>query len=162
VINRRELLCSVGAASLLPAVALSTAADRPASPGFIAALHLGPAQDGAGNQRWADIAGGTVDGDVLRGRVQSGRLEWLSDPASGAVSVAITCSILRADGSTVELRDRNVAARPAQLAGVSGLPTAPRLTDDSGRPLEGTASLAGWLETDFSRGVAQLRAVNLR
>jgi hypothetical protein len=161
VINRRELLCSVGAASLLPAVALATA-DRPASPGFIAALSLGPAQDGAGNQRWADIAGGTVDGDVLRGRVQSGRLEWLSDPASGAVSVAITCRILRADGSLVELRDRNVGERHAQLAGVAGLPTAPRLMDDAGRSLAGAAGLAGCLETDFSRGIAQLRAVNLR
>jgi hypothetical protein len=98
--NRREVLASVGAASLLPAVAAfaEPAAERGHSV-FGATLRLGPSQAGAGNHRWAPILGG----EAASGRVLAGRLDWQVDPASGAVEAAVACTLVSKQGQAVEM-----------------------------------------------------------
>jgi hypothetical protein len=155
-INRRELLGSVGAASLMPAALAMPASDE-AVPAFQAALRLGPAQDGSGNHRWAEIIAGKLSGKRLAGKVQSGRIDWFVDPASGAVEIALTCSVLRADGKTIELRDRSASASASDRAALPGHPTAPVLSDAAGEA--GLPQLTGRLDTTaFWRGFVSLRA----
>lgn len=163
--NRRQLLGSVGSVALFPAGA--GAGERIESPmsgrqaGFEAQLRLGSPQRLAGNHRWARISGGDVTGGLLRGSVQSGRMDWHVDPASGAVEVAVTCRILRSDGIMVELRDRSVGARAPKLAQESGLGTAPALFDAAGTKMKAPARLAGCLDADIGNGLARLRAFDL-
>jgi hypothetical protein len=66
-------------------------------------LRLEPAQAGAGNHRWARIADGLISGGALPGRVRAGRIDWLVDPASGAVEATANCRVQRADGTLAEL-----------------------------------------------------------
>jgi Protein of unknown function (DUF3237) len=158
MMNRRELLGSVGAASLLPS-ALAAPASAQFLPAFQAALRLGPAQDSAGNHRWAGIIAGKVTGPRLSGRVQSGRMDWFVDPASGAVEIAMTCSVLRPDGTTVELRDRTALATVSERAALPGHPTAPVLLNGAGGAHGVSAHLVGRLDTTaFWRGFVSLRA----
>jgi hypothetical protein len=158
--NRRELLGAVGAVSLLPASEVF-AATPPArvAPALEAALRIGPAQSGAGNHRWAQVVDGTVAGSVLQGVVQSGRLDWHVDPASGAVSATTRVQVLRSDGVLVELRDRTTHAGTDRLAALPGWSTAPELFEAaSGRPVT-AGPLTGRLDTaDLGRGVVRLRA----
>jgi hypothetical protein len=155
MMNRRELLGSVGAASLLPS-ALAAPAMEQMPPAFQAALRLGPVQTGAGNHSWADIVAGKVAGIRLAGRVQSGRLDWFVDPISGAVEVAMRCRVLRADGRTIELSDRTARASAEDRAALPGHPTAPVLSDATGAVVK---QLVGRLDTTaFWRGFVSLRA----
>lgn len=154
--NRRELLGSVGAASLLP-TAFAMPAPEKSFPAFQAAFRLGRAQDGIGNLRWAQIIAGEITGSRLNGRVQAGRMDWLIDPCSGAVEIALTCSVLLIDGRLLELRDRTVSASASDRAALPGHPTAPMLSAVSGAGC--TPRLAGRLDTTaFWRGYVSLRA----
>lgn len=156
LMNRRELIGAVGAASLLPA-AFAAPAPQQVLPAFEASLRLGSARNGVGNHQWSEIVAGKLQGKRLAGRVQSGRLDWFVDPCSGAVEVALACSVLRDDGSTVELRDRSAIATAADRAALPGHPTAPVLSDTVG-PLPGLPGLVGRLDTTaFWRGFVSLR-----
>ncbi len=109
--NRRELLGSVGAVSLLPAFdVLAAAPSVRGLPAFEAALKTGTAQSGAGNHRWAPVLGGDITGNLLSGRVQSGRMDWHADPSTGAAEVSTLLAVRRADGVWIQLRDRTVHA----------------------------------------------------
>jgi hypothetical protein len=156
VMNRRRLIGSAAAAMLLPTAFAASGADKHL-PAFQAALRLGPAQDGSGNHRWADIVGGSLSGKLVNGRVQSGRMDWFVDPASGAVEVAITCDVLRSDGTTIRLRDRTARAAADAGAAIPGHPTAPELCEASGRAIR--APFVGRLDaTAIWRGFVTLRA----
>lgn len=108
-VTRRWLLGSVGVVSVLPALAHAGGALPAASSPFEMVLRLGVAQPGPGNHRWARISAGLVAGD-LQGHVQSGRIDWHVDPASGAAEAMATCSVRCADGRLVQLRRANLAA----------------------------------------------------
>jgi hypothetical protein len=109
MINRRELLGSAGAVAMLPVLPV---VDAPVTSGMPqpheATLQLGPAHAGPGNHRWARILGGTVTGRGLVGRVQSGRLDWHVDPASGASEARVQCQVLCSDGRVQELCERGL------------------------------------------------------
>jgi hypothetical protein len=153
--NRRELLGSVGAASLLPTAFALPTQSRP-SPAFQAALRLGPVHSGAGNHQWAEIVAGSLAGRRLDGRVQSGRMDWYVDPCSGALEIAMHCRVARSDGSLVELRDRTASASASDRADFPGHRTAPSL---SGSTAEAPLRLVGRLDTtSFWRGFVSLRA----
>ena len=159
--NRREMLGSAGATALLPACDVLAGAPR-ITPAFEAALHIGPAQSGAGNHRWARIENGKIVGRVVQGRVLAGRLDWHVDPASGAVEVTVNCLVQCADGSKVELRDRTTHTGADALAHFPGLPTAPELWVPGDLPVN-TASLTGRLDAaDFVQGVVRLQAFEPR
>jgi hypothetical protein len=153
--NRRALLGSVGAASLLPA---AFAAPTHAPPlAFQAALRLGQVQNGQGNHRWAAIIAGTVSGARLAGRVQAGRMDWFVDPCCGSVEVALACTVSTPDGVLMELRDRTASASASDRADLPGHPTAPVLSGSSARPA--APRMIGRLDTTaFWRGFVSLRA----
>jgi hypothetical protein len=153
--NRREVLGSVGAALTLPAFAVQPQGQ--ASPLFLAALRLGPAQDGTGNHRWAEIVAGKFSGELIIGRVQSGRIDWFVDPASGAVEVAISCIVLRADGTTIQMCDRTASATVQARAALPGHPTAPVLCDASGSVI-GPPLVGRMYATAIWRGFVSVRA----
>jgi hypothetical protein len=154
-VNRRELLGSVGAASLLPAAFAAPARVQP-SPAFQAALRLGSVQNGPGNRQWAEIVAGNLSGRRLAGRVHAGRMDWFVDPCSGAVEIAMRCSVSRPDGSLVELRDHTVSASASAGENLPGHPTAPVLSGIAG---EDPLRLVGRLDTTaFWRGFVSLRA----
>lgn len=99
MMNRRELLGSAGAISILPVLpAFADAPDLPTIPAFEATLQLGPSRSGAGNHRWAEILNGSVAGECLVGSVQSGRLDWVVDPCTGAADARMQCQIQCGDG----------------------------------------------------------------
>src|SRR5262245_47223122 len=128
-VTRRTLLGSVGAAAMFPALGsafrtLPAGAPRPA---LEASLLVGEPQTGPGGRRTAAVRGGRVTGHLLQGVVQSGQLEWLVDPASGAVELAARVQVRRADGELVELHDRTAHAAEDSFAAQPGWPTAPRL-----------------------------------
>jgi hypothetical protein len=153
--NRRELLGSVGAASLLP-TAFAMPQSKRLLKVFEASFRLGPVQNGPGNHQWAAVAAGKLVGNRLSGRVQSGRMDWFVDPCSGAVEIAMTCSVLREDGTTVWLRDRSATASVTDRDALPGHPTAPVISDSAGGNL--TAALVGRLDTTaFWRGFVSLR-----
>ena len=106
MMNRREMLGSAGAISLLPALPVAGPDAGAAVPDIEALLQLGPVQRGAGNHRWAQILQGSVTGQML-GIVRSGRLDWHVDPASGAVEAHMQCRVQCADGKLRELRKRS-------------------------------------------------------
>jgi hypothetical protein len=108
------------------------------------------------------VQAGLVTGSFMRGTVQSGQLEWLVDPASGAVEFTVHMKVMRADGVLVQVRDRTVHAGTDDLPELPGLPTAPELLDAIGKPLLAPTQFAGRLDaTDLRRGVVRLRAFNL-
>jgi hypothetical protein len=153
--NRREVLGSVGAAMTLPAFAVLPKGQ--ASPRFQAVLRLGPTQDGTGNHRWAEIVAGRLSGELISGRVQSGRMDWFVDPASGAVEVAISCNVMRADGTAIQMCDRTAQATEQARAALPGHPTAPVLCDASGDVIG--PPLVGRMDaTAIWRGFVTLRA----
>ncbi len=95
-ITRRTLLGSIGAAGMFPGFALAiTDGSIAAPPALEVALRIGQPRSGTAGWRHAVIHGGTVTGALMQGAVQSGRLEWLVDPASGAVEVAASMQVLR-------------------------------------------------------------------
>ena len=155
-INRRALLASAGAASLLAATFASPLRQQPVL-AFQAALRLGPVQDGPGNHRWAPIAAGSLSGAWLTGRVHAGRMDWFVDPCCGSVEIALACTVARPDGKLVELRDRTASASASIRADLPGHPTAPVLSDVAGGPA--APQLVGRLDTTaFWRGFVSLRA----
>ncbi len=160
LMNRRELLGSVGVASLLPALDVFAAVPSARGmPAFEVVLKMGATQAGTGNHRWASILGGDIAGRLLRGRVRSGRMDWHVDPATGAVEVSTQLEVLRADGVSMQLRDRTVHADASELVELPGLCTAPELFDAAGQPMLVPASLAGRLDsTGMANGVVRLRA----
>jgi hypothetical protein len=163
-ITRRAALGSIGAAGMFPAFApaISGSGPRRNQPALEVALRIGQPQSGVAGRRHALIHGGTVAGTLMQGSVQSGRLEWLVDPASGAVEAAASMLVLRADGVLVELRDRTVHAAAPVQAGLPGVCTAPRLFDAHGASLP-HALLAGRLDASgLARGVVTLRAFEQR
>lgn len=94
MISRRELIGSVSALAVLPA--LPRQGERASTPSrmqSMALVDLGPAKSGAGNARWAPVTGGVVNSPTLAGRVVSGRLDWRIDPASGAVEADLSCIV---------------------------------------------------------------------
>jgi len=111
MMNRRELLGSAGALSLLPA--LGGAAGGGGTPVFAALLQLGPSQGGVANHRWAPVLNGVVTGGAQVGQVRSGRLDWYVDPASGAVEAALKCEIVGGDGLVFSIREQAVHAAGA-------------------------------------------------
>jgi hypothetical protein len=154
--NRRELLGSVGAASLLPAAFVAPARNQPL-PVFQASMRLGPMQNGPGNHRWAEIVAGSLSGTRVSGRVESGRMDWMVDPCSGSVEIAIACSVRRPDGKLIQLRDRTASAAAGDGAALPGHPTSPVISESSGEP--GLSQLVGRLDTTaFWRGFVSLRA----
>jgi hypothetical protein len=160
-ITRRCLLGTIGAVGMFPAFAPAISSSR-ARPALQVALRIG--QPGSGTAAWrhAVIHGGKVTGVLMQGDVLSGRLDWLVDPASGAVEVVACVQVLRRDGVLVELRDRTVHAGADDLAGQPGLCTAPQLFDASGGFLPQPA-LAGRLDaTALARGLVTLRAFEQR
>ncbi len=165
--NRREVLAAVGVAALLPvcdvfAAAPVAHASSRRLPAFDAAMRIGPAQGGVGNHRHAEILGGEIEGTLLHGRIESGRMDWHVDPASGAVEVATVLQVRRGDGTSVQLRDRTVHSSVDEVPMPPGLATAPQLFDATGRLLSAPASLAGRLDnTLFSSGAVRLRAFRL-
>ncbi len=105
--NRREVLASVGAASLLPAVAaFAVPAATKSPPAFEARLRIGPAQAGAGNHRWAPVLGG----EMPSGRVLAGRMDWHVDPASGAVEAAVACTVMPEHGQPAQMHHAGLQA----------------------------------------------------
>lgn len=82
---------------------------------FEADLLLGRVRSGHGNHRWANVEGGVVAGGAVQGRVQSGRVDWLVDPMSGAFSVALVCEVGSADGAVSELRSSAVEVGAADF-----------------------------------------------
>lgn len=108
MMNRRELLGSAGALSLVPALGMAGGQVRP--PVFAALLQLGSSQRGVANHRWAPVLGGAVTGGAQVGRVRSGRLDWHVDPASGAVEAKLECEIVRGDGLAFSVREHAVHA----------------------------------------------------
>lgn len=123
--NRREVLASVGAASILPvavsgsvargSVSSARSATMPPVEGLDALLLLGPAQSGEGNHRWASVSTGDAVCGALAGKVLGGQLDWIIDPASGAVSVSLSCRMQRSDGVVLELRDHAVQMQAAAI-----------------------------------------------
>jgi hypothetical protein len=112
-VNRRQLLASAGAASLLPAFAGTAMASAPRQvdpSAFGALLRIGPMQPGADGRRWASVLAGRVTGGSSTGEVLSGRLEWCMDPATGAVDATVSCSLRAADGQQLELHERGIHA----------------------------------------------------
>lgn len=158
--NRRELLESAGAVSLLTACnAFAASMPMRLTPAFDAQLQLGPAQSGKECRRWARIVGGSITGMALRGTVRAGQMQWLVDPASGAVELSLTCSVEQSRGAPLELRDRSVHS--SEIDGgllPGGLHTAPELHQAAGRATI-AASLVGRLDVgEFARGLVRLRA----
>ena len=158
--NRRELLGSAGALSLLPAAGLFAGMpDAGALPALDVSLRLGPVQKGAGNHRWAEVTGGIAAGRLLRGPVRSGRMDWHVDPATGAAELALSCTIRSADGRFVELRDRTCRRNAGQYVALPGHGTAPELSDAADGSPVGCRPLAGRLDMrQLSGGMARLQA----
>lgn len=109
--TRRSVLGAVGAVSLASTALAAAAASLPTGEGeaFRLVLSLEPSQAGKGNHRWARIGAGLARGS-LQGEIQSGRVDWQVDPASGAVEATATCSLRCADGKVRQLRRGNLAA----------------------------------------------------
>jgi hypothetical protein len=109
--NRRKMLAAAGAATLLPALPASgSGPSGGAACAFAAMLRLGPVRAGAGNHRWAQILDGAATGAQLAGRVESGRLDWHVDPATGAVDATLHCRVLCTAGGSREVRARGIHA----------------------------------------------------
>jgi hypothetical protein len=154
--NRRELLGSVGAASLLPTAFAAPTRAKPTL-AFQAALRLGPVHTGQGNHRWAGIVAGSFSGARLSGRVHEGRMDWFVDPCCGSVEIAMACTVVRVDGGLIELRDRTVSVSASDRADLPGHPTSPELSDVAGA--FAPQRLVGRLDTTaFWRGFVSLRA----
>jgi hypothetical protein len=111
MMNRRELLGSAGALSLLPALGMAGGQAQP--PAFAALLQLGSSQRGVANHRWARVLGGAVTGGAQVGRVRSGRLDWHVDPASGAVEAKLECEVVGDDGLVYCIREHAIHAAGA-------------------------------------------------
>jgi hypothetical protein len=107
-ITRRSLLCSASALSLLPRLAGGTSGGSTGSE-FRAVVRLGVASAGVGNHRWALIEQGEVWAGHGRGEMQSGRLDWHVDPATGAVEARVDCR-MRGAGQPAGLRQAHLAA----------------------------------------------------
>lgn len=160
-VTRRAVLGSVGAAAMFPPLAQATLASLPAStrPVLEAWLQTGAPQSGQYGRRHARVHGGAVTGSLMRGTVQSGRLDWLVDPASGAVEVTARVQVLSADGALIELRDRTAPAVAAGFAAQPGWPTAPELFEAASGKSVTDQPLAGRLDTAaIARGLVRLRA----
>jgi hypothetical protein len=111
--TRRAVVGAVGACSLWPVLGDALAIEAPApaaAKAFEAVLWLGIAQAGDGNHRWAQVAMGEVTGGSLCGSVQSGRLDWHVDPATGAAEAVATCRVRGVDGKMRNLRHAKLAA----------------------------------------------------
>jgi hypothetical protein len=126
---------------------------------FAATLHIGTAQSGAGNQRWAELLGGEVVGPLLSGLVESGRLDWFVDPMTGATDVTIACTVRDFRGRRFRLHDRTTHTAVDALALEPGMPSAPALLDVAGRPRLPQGSLLGRLDARaFPQGRVRLSA----
>lgn len=157
--TRRTLLASIGAAGVFPSLAsaITAAEPSPAPQSLKVQMQVTQPESGTGGWRHVLVRGGTVSG-FMQGIVQSGRLQWLVDPASGAVEVTARVQLLRSDGLLVELHDRTVHAAPGGVAGLPGVCTSPQLFDAAGRSLAAPA-LAGRLDASgLARGIVTLRA----
>lgn len=155
--NRRELIAAAGAACMVPAcLPVAEGASVNEEMTLHAWLRIGPTRSGAGNHRWASIEAGSVTGTLARGVAGAGRLDWHADPATGAVEVALQCSVVQADGSLWTLSDRSCAA--AFDAGMgAGLHSAPRLHRAGDPPRHPT--LVGRIDhSRFAEGLLELRA----
>lgn len=158
--TRRTLLGSVGAATMFPQLAagVSRIAPPAALPAMQIAMRVDEPRHGLQGRRHAVVLAGRVEGSLVQGTVQSGRLEWLADPLTGAVDIAIDLQLLRADGRLLQLRDRSVPADGAAV-GAPGVATAPQLFDSAGSAWLAPAQLAGRLDASgLARGVIWLRA----
>lgn len=169
-VTRRSVLGSVGAVSLGLAPGASAAPhDRSSgaeevpgtAPAFQAVLRMGPAglpRDDSG-RGWAAIVGGEVQGPLLQGTVQPGRVDWSFDPASQTVEVQARFAVMRQDGVLVEVRDRAVHPAGQAPAAVAGMCTAPELLDAGSELPASPELLVGRLDaTRFGAGVVVLSA----
>lgn len=151
----------MGAATMFPRLAAGVNAGAPlaSSPALELSLRVGEPRDGLHGRRHVAVLAGLVEGSLMQGIVQSGELAWLVDPATGALDIAIDLRLLRADGSLLHLRDRNVPADAAP-AGAPCVATAPQLFDSAGSALLAPARLSGRLDASgLGRGVVWLRAI---
>jgi hypothetical protein len=120
-------------------------------------LGIGKPRSGRHGWRYAQVRGGFATGSLLQASVRQGQLEWLVDPASGAVQVAADLLLVRGDGALIRLRDRSAHADGAP-GGYPGLATAPELFDAAGMALL-PGPLAGLLDASgLGRRLIQLRA----
>jgi hypothetical protein len=161
-LTRRTVLGSVGAAAMFPQWAGAVHSHAAQVPQALLEISLRIDEPRAGLHGWrrAPVRGGVASGKLLRGSVQQGQLQWLVDPASGAVQVALDLQLLRVDGALIRLRDRSADAEVAPLE-FPGVPTAPELFDAGGIALPVPARLAGRLDAScLGRGVVWLRAFN--
>jgi hypothetical protein len=158
-VNRRELIAAAGATCFAPACVGGAALARPLEEaGLSASLRMGTARRGAGNHRWAIIESGAVTGTLVRGVVVAGRVDWHVDPATGAVEVALQCSIHGDDGRVWTLADRSSGPVAGSLAGGLRLASVPRL-DCATDPGPRHPPLAGRMDPRrFAEGVLELRA----
>src|SRR5689334_4520522 len=134
--TRRTLLGSVGAAAMFPPWAKAVHPRDPHAPQPVLEISLRVGEPHAGMHGWrrAVARAGLASGSLLQGSVQTGQLQWLVDPASGAVQVALDLLLLRADGALIRLRDRSAHREGAPLE-LPGVPTAPELFDAAGAVL---------------------------
>lgn len=159
--TRRTLLGTVAAATMFPQLAggVNSRVSRATQPAIEIALRTGEPHAGVHGWRRAVVLAGLLRGSLMQGTVKSGRLEWLVDPASGAVEVALDMLLLRADGRLIQLRDRSARAVAASPDEFPGVPTAPELFDAAAMAPLAVAQLAGRLDASgLGRGVVWLRA----
>lgn len=152
----------MGAATLFPqlSVGLNAPMPRGATPALEIGLRLAEPRNSNCGWRRAPVLAGTATGSLVEATVQAGSVEWLVDPISGAVEVAIDLQLVRSDGTLLQLRDRSAHADVA-AEGFPGVPTAPELRDAAGTPLPFTR-LTGRLDASgLARGMMWLRGFHV-
>lgn len=166
------MLASVGAVSVSPVL---PGANRPSPPAdlppevrtelaFEGQIRTGPQQrSGDASFRYsAAILGGEIDGPVLAGAVQSGRIEWSVDAASQTMQVTARYAVLRRDGVLVQVTDRSVHPQAIVPAASSRLQTAPEISCEGEHHEQPACLLVGLLDaSEFSSGQVKLRAFRI-
>ena len=118
---------------------------------FVAEVELAPVSEGKlpDTVRHMLVTGGAVQGSLLSGRIQSGRIEWRVDAGERVLELLAEFLVLRADGSTVEVRDRALGTVTSEAA-LARLASRPELLDAAGSPpvalvgrVDASACLAG-------------------
>jgi len=131
----------------------------PDAPQLLLQIKLGIGEPRSGRDGWrrAQVRAGLATGSLLQASVRQGQLEWLVDPASGAVQVVAGMLLVRRDGALIRLRDRSAHAQAAAF-GYPGVCTAPELFDAAGIALPAPGPLAGLLDASgLGRGLVRLR-----
>lgn len=137
-LTRRTLLGSVGAATIASSLPTQAGVGREGVPAlrraFVAEVKTAPVSIGkqSGLVRHMWVTGGVVRGSLLEGQIQSGRLEWQMAAGQSGVELLAEFVVRRADGSTVEVRDRALGTVTNEGAELSLLASRPELRDALG------------------------------